>query len=34
MRRAPPFLRDWLTLAVSVLALGALVAVARVLGIE
>jgi len=27
-------LRDWLTLAVSVLALGALVAVARVLGIE
>ena len=30
----PPFWRDWLALAVAVLALGALVAVARALGIE
>ena len=30
----PPFWRDWLALVVAVLALGALVAVARALGIE
>ena len=30
----PPFWRDWLALAVAVLALGGLVAVARALGIE